>query len=625
MPELPATSTPRLIVQLTIALLAGLAIALSAYLWQVCSSIDQGGREKALRLAELMDYQTTESFRQVGRILSSAGQLAGRSELIQTTAFSQQMSAFAAGLPQISTLSIFDATGTALYNSNTRGAAAADPKAVAAQPWFRIHNAPGPAELYISEPQQSRGTDQWHLVLSRKVSKPDGTFAGVVAARIVSSYFRGFHKLLMLGAEDSLSIFHRNGTGFARHPFSNRIEGRNFAEGKLFSEILPVNPVGVSRPPAKTDGFLRLVAHRQLSDLPLVITLGIDDSAAFQRWYQLLVLLVSVYMLFAGMMIWLCRKLSRKTRALEHSRQALEDEKAFETTMFETSSSITFVLYPDGSICRANAAAEQITGRNRRQLLNRPFHELLVPEDSHYFQQWLANSSEDRVEQLRELRVPGPDNRCSVLSLRVVPLADREPRNGYRIISGIDITDRKKAEARIWHQANYDLLTNLPNRALLQDRAHQAISQQQRTLQPLALLFIDLDHFKQINDNYGHSVGDRVLVEFAERLKISVRQQDTAARFAGDEFIVLMPALQSPEEVDQICQRLLSNLQQPIQIDKLSILITASIGACICPRDAESLDAMINQADDAMYRAKVAGRNRYLSCDNTVELGSGTG
>jgi diguanylate cyclase (GGDEF)-like protein len=175
----------------------------------------------------------------------------------------------------------------------------------------------------------------------------------------------------------------------------------------------------------------------------------------------------------------------------------------------------------------------------------------------------------------------------------------------------LDITERKEAEKRIRHLAEFDALTQLPNRALLGDRVAQAIALAQRSGEQLAVLFIDLDRFKNINDSLGHAMGDRILQEVASRLHRLVRQTDTVSRLGGDEFVVLITGLEHPGYAVTTAQKILSTLGEPYLIDKHELQITPSIGVAMYPTNGTDTETLLKNADAAMYHAKNSGRNDF--------------
>lgn len=174
-----------------------------------------------------------------------------------------------------------------------------------------------------------------------------------------------------------------------------------------------------------------------------------------------------------------------------------------------------------------------------------------------------------------------------------------------------DITERRKAEETIRNMAFHDALTGLPNRVLLDDRLNVALVNAHRYKQMLAVLFLDMDKFKPINDNLGHAVGDLVLQELANRLKHCLREGDTVARLGGDEFIILFPQIMHISDAELAAQKILDAVKQPFLLAGHSLDLTASIGVAIYPKDGQDRDTLLKKADQALYRAKDSQRNNF--------------
>jgi diguanylate cyclase (GGDEF)-like protein len=219
----------------------------------------------------------------------------------------------------------------------------------------------------------------------------------------------------------------------------------------------------------------------------------------------------------------------------------------------------------------------------------------------------IALAREGRAHAFERTRPNG-----TVLEIRGSPL-----QGGGFVTTYLDITERRKNEALIAHMAHHDLLTNLPNRSLFLDRLAQATARAVRGAK-VALLFIDLDRFKPVNDRFGHAVGDKVLQEVAQRLRIATRKADSIARVGGDEFVAILNDVKSSEDVGIVADRILTALAKPFLVDDLAIEIGASIGIAISPQDGVEPDQLIKSADAAMYRAKEHGRNIFECC--TPEL-----
>ena len=174
----------------------------------------------------------------------------------------------------------------------------------------------------------------------------------------------------------------------------------------------------------------------------------------------------------------------------------------------------------------------------------------------------------------------------------------------------LDISDRKQAEERVQQLAFFDVLTGLPNRALFLNRLEQALAQAQRDERQLALMFIDLDHFKDINDTFGHAVGDLVLQACGRRLSACIRRSDTVARLGGDEMIVLLPGIDDAAQVRPVGEKILKVMSAPFHLQGQQLSVTPSIGIVLFPRDGQDVDTLLQRADMAMYAAKQGGRNR---------------
>ncbi len=183
-----------------------------------------------------------------------------------------------------------------------------------------------------------------------------------------------------------------------------------------------------------------------------------------------------------------------------------------------------------------------------------------------------------------------------------------------RVWSFREITERRRAEERIEYQAYHDSVTGLPNRLLLMDRLTQALVHAHRHQRRLAVLFLDVDHFKLVNDTLGHAAGDRLLRSVAERLSACVRADDTVARVGGDEFMVLFSDLQRSDHAPRMAEKVLQALEHPFTIEGETVYVTASVGVALYPEDGDESGALMRNADTAMYRAKELGRNNYQLC-----------
>ncbi|HEX7029854.1 MAG TPA: EAL domain-containing protein, partial [Gammaproteobacteria bacterium] len=193
----------------------------------------------------------------------------------------------------------------------------------------------------------------------------------------------------------------------------------------------------------------------------------------------------------------------------------------------------------------------------------------------------------------------------------ITPLKDAHGRITHFIATGIDISERIRAQEKLEYMAHHDAVTGLPNRVLLLDRVAQALARAQRDGRAVAVLFIDLDGFKAINDTVGHHFGDRFLGEVAARLQNIVREEDTVARLGGDEFAIVLEGMNSMTDISKVARKLIRDLAAPFLVDGRDMYVTGSIGIARHPTDGTDVQSLLRKADSAMYRAKQVGKNTY--------------
>ncbi len=193
----------------------------------------------------------------------------------------------------------------------------------------------------------------------------------------------------------------------------------------------------------------------------------------------------------------------------------------------------------------------------------------------------------------------------------ISPLRDDNGKIYNFVSVGKDITERMQTQERLHFLAHHDLLTELPNRAMLIERLNHAINRTQSTNEPLAVIFLDLDRFKIINDTLGHNAGDQLLQKVADRLRPCVRKRDTVARIGGDEFVILLENIKDIASITSVASNLLDTLAQPFLLEGRELFVTSSIGIGVYPQDGEDSNTLLKNADTAMYRAKEHGRNNY--------------
>ena len=296
------------------------------------------------------------------------------------------------------------------------------------------------------------------------------------------------------------------------------------------------------------------------------------------------------------------------------SRRQIEEalrvsEKRYRT-LFERNLAGVYRSTLDGRILDCNESFARIFGyTSREEVLQQAAWDLyLKPEDR---QAAVAKLLERQNLTNYEICLRRKDG-SSVWVLESENLIEG-PDGRLSVIEGtaIDITERKRAEEQVKHLAFHDPLTNLPNRLLFNDRLTLAVAQAHRHNQKLAVLFLDLDRFKVINDSLGHSVGDELLRQVAERIQEHVREGDTVARLGGDEFTLLVPGITVDEDAAKIARKICDAVHDPFWIDGRELFVTTSLGVSVYPSDGHDAETLVRNADSAMYRAKEQGRDNY--------------
>ncbi|MCW2566419.1 MAG: hypothetical protein JWN54_516 [Mycobacterium sp.] len=273
----------------------------------------------------------------------------------------------------------------------------------------------------------------------------------------------------------------------------------------------------------------------------------------------------------------------------------------------------------DGRYEQVNPAYCRIIGLREEQLLGRSVFELMEPAHAEAFRAKAALLSSGDAETVElEMRYVRPDGSAVwvLKNLTLTPGEGGTPAHLQAIVQ--DITARKRIEAELARRATHDPLTDLPNRALLADRLTRCLTGPDRTPGSLAVLFVDLDNFKLVNDSFGHAAGDAMLVEVAGRLRSAVRPQDTVARFAGDEFVVILEGLTDDSQVVGLVERIQASVSRPVRVDGMELVVSASIGVARDTGDGLLADSLLRDADAAMFSAKSLGRARHAFFDTAL-------
>jgi diguanylate cyclase (GGDEF)-like protein/PAS domain S-box-containing protein len=306
-----------------------------------------------------------------------------------------------------------------------------------------------------------------------------------------------------------------------------------------------------------------------------------------------------------------------RSRWIEERAEWEAELRASETrksAILEAALDAIITMDHQGRIVEVNRAAEETFGYVRAEFVGSTVAETVIPADQRDAQRrglarYLATGEGSFIGRRVEVTALRKDGSTFPAELAVVPL--HLPRGLWFTSYIRDITERKEASQRIHHQAFHDALTGLPNRSLFTDRLSQALALARRSQAVLAVLFMDLDLFKRVNDTLGHSIGDRLLKTLSVRLAAAVREADTVGRVGGDEFIVLLTELANAEDAAKVASKLLTVVAQPFEIDGHTLYVSGSVGISTHPSDGADAETLLRNADTAMYRAKERGRGTY--------------
>ncbi len=478
--------------------------------------------------------------------------------------------------------------------------------------FFKAHSKSCCEGLLISPPVVSRVLQRPIIRFSRRLDNPDGSFKGVAVVSVEPDYLLSVQPEAFSSPDDFVSVRALSGDVLVARSDSNP------ADVKSFYRATPVFALDSgTRLEDKTsfgDGLSRIVGWRKLGNYPLVTVAALSESAAMAHARELqrgrLQIMAAASSLFAlaglaGALLAL--------RLIWRERREDEIRRTYRVATDEAHEGFYMIrpLYgEDGQLLDfqledCNQWGARLLGSTREALLGERVSMLQDERYQRDVRHMCLQALEHGVYE-DELRVGRPSRiTASWLYRRMV-------RSGAGLALTLrDISNLKAHEEALSNMANHDALTALPNRRWLSEFLPQAIARRQQSRKGMALLFIDLDNFKNINDTMGHDTGDELLVEAARRLKSVVRGSDPVVRLGGDEFTVLLEQIENREDVDRVARHILQALGAPYELEAGSTdQVSASIGISLFPEDGSDPETLLKHADIAMYAAKAAGKSR---------------
>ncbi len=613
-----------------VLLLNLLVVALAGWaLYQSRLKYEEAALVQTRNLAQLVDFDIANSLQSIDLALRAVAMeierqaAAGRSDsqelnfLIERLLFQH---------PDLDGLRVADAGGAVTHGTRVVPGGGLS---VADRDYFRrLRDQPG-AGLVVSQPVVGRISGKWVLNLARALRDPAGELAGVVVGSVPLARFTRTMASLALGQGGTFTLFDDELRIVLRYQdgqLQEQLMGVAFGSPPLQTLVRDGRAAGSYRAHSTVDGVERLFSFRRIEGAPLNISIGLATADYLAGWREEAAKATAMVLAFVLTTLVLGRLVYRAWRnrevavaALREANRTLADEQQLNQTIIQSSPFAIYTRDRNGIVTAWNRAAEQLFGWRAEEIVGRPL--LSVPADKsretvELRARVLGGESLIQQEVQRQKR----DGTVFDLSTTLAPLRDASGRiSGYLAIAA-DITERKTAERQIAFLAYRDVLTGLPNRLLLQDRFGQAVALADRSGTRVALLFLDLDNFKTINDSLGHAVGDALLKEIAQRLGRCVRETDTISRQGGDEFLVVLSDLHGMDVITPVLLKIREGLSQPFEFEGHELTTSASIGIAIYPDDGRDFDTLLKKADTAMYQAKDAGRNSYRFFDEQMNV-----
>ncbi|MBV7538254.1 diguanylate cyclase [Duganella sp. sic0402] len=493
--------------------------------------------------------------------------------------------------------------------------------------YFKVHvDKASQGKLFIGEPSEGRVSKKKLFFLSRRVETAKGEFLGVVAAPMnVDRYLKVFANS-RFNSDISVALIHANGKVIARVPNSEQAFGRDLRGTVLFDNVR-IAPAGSYKSISVFDKVSRVFSYRVIQGLPLIITVGSNDTESTRLLQQNYLIggggLAILLLLMLGAGHFSLRTYSRQeerelryrmlynaSREMEKKLLANEESMKLASLIFQNSGEGMMVTNAQGQILTVNPAFSLLSGYTEKELANHHAYELASNCHDQVFFDRLFECMAQNGYWKGEVWHRNKDGDELLVAMTVNTVHD-EQANPFRYVALMsDITQKKASEELIWRQANFDTLTGLPNRRMFHEHLRKEMKKTDRSKLPMALVFVDLDHFKEVNDTQGHDKGDLLLKEVANRLLSCVRSTDTVARLGGDEFTVILSELRNAGDVGRTVQEILQKMNSPFQLEDQTAHISSSIGIALYPKDGADAETLLKNADQAMYLAKQQGRNR---------------
>ena len=458
--------------------------------------------------------------------------------------------------------------------------------------------------VYISNHEVDRLNGSQVVFFSKRINGDNNTFLGVAVIGVRLTYFQQIYESIASLSDEAFLLLHRDGTIIVRYPDPKNREYEKMPATSPWHQLV-LQGGGQYRSPGYFDNKARLVAVHPLRDYPLVVNIGVAEAAALATWHKQAITLGAGALLFMLCVTFLLKAQSKQFRRLATSEATVDaalNNMSQGLVMFDSSNRLV--------VC--NRRYLEMYGLSPDIVKpGSPLRELLDHRVA------IGNFGAADVEPYITDLLAAVDHGITfskITSLpngRIFSVVNQPTADGGWVAAHEDVTEQKRAEQRIAHMAHYDTLTDLPNRAAFKDSMAATLDRAAATGEQFAVLSIDLDHFKEANDTYGHLVGDALLNEVARRLQAAAGGT-FVARIGGDEFAVIVADGEQPAAAEALAERLLAAFADDFEVEGHKLKLGLSIGAAIYPTDGTDAKTLMVNADATLYRAKAETRGAVM-------------